>query len=600
MQAGHATPTPETLSAVEMAQRMQVGAPSDRQAKMSKKLSPTELARQSLQSGRAIDMANGSATLEPRTDLDNSLSILDITKIEHYKYNPRVSRNPNYDAIKESIKALGITNPLTVTRRRGEDKYFPYGGGNTRLEIAKELFAEGDTRFAQLNVIIKAWTAESDVIAAHLAENHNRGDNTFWDNAGGVMKFKSEWEAEHKKPIAGSDLNQQLRQSGVNFGVRMVQNFVFAAEYLAPIGPWLRARSVNEAIRPALGAYLELSEKLGLKKQVADQLRTVLDSQALDLDALVKRKQNAGDESAVELDTDRLVQEATDAIAVVLNMPRVRMAMLAEALQSRPSMSAKDLQEMDPGEPASPQHEQGTATAPAARSSFGERRRPAQTPVQAPLAPMLGMVPGGQPAADQYRQYLDDNEQATGAPYPTADTHASLHDALMRVFEGIDAIVPINDFLLNISVMPFGYFIEISDSFSFEDDELSVLRQALWWFLVVCSGQTQQSVYMSVRDNETIRTTKFASALEQGPDFMFATLQKNINTPLALSSWNPGTDGVIFDVFPSSKALWLLLTHSQIGPLLLKLLQIQNRMRESSKISYPAGFLSLPNWQTIE
>ena len=79
-----------------------------------------------------------------------------------------------------------------------DDKYTPYGGGNTRLQIAKELFSEGDQRFAQLRVIVKEWPGDAQVITAHLVENELRADITFWEKARGVHQFRVELENGHK------------------------------------------------------------------------------------------------------------------------------------------------------------------------------------------------------------------------------------------------------------------------------------------------------------------------------------------------------------------------------------------------------------------
>ncbi|MBS0611386.1 MAG: ParB N-terminal domain-containing protein, partial [Proteobacteria bacterium] len=127
--------------------------------------------------------ASATANLDPRSDAELSFSILPVSEIVAYGHNPRQGQNPRYDELKASIKADGITNILTVTRRSVDDKYTPYGGGNTRLQIAKELFAEGDQRFAQLRVIVKEWPGDAQVITAHLVENELRADITFWEKA---------------------------------------------------------------------------------------------------------------------------------------------------------------------------------------------------------------------------------------------------------------------------------------------------------------------------------------------------------------------------------------------------------------------------------
>ena len=53
-----------------------------------------------------------------------------------------------------------------MTKPPGAVKYHTYGGGNTRLSIAKELCAAGDMRFAQLYVVTGLDTREYKIIAA--------------------------------------------------------------------------------------------------------------------------------------------------------------------------------------------------------------------------------------------------------------------------------------------------------------------------------------------------------------------------------------------------------------------------------------------------
>ncbi len=65
---------------------------------------------------------------------------LEITRINLYERNPRRSKNPEYDRIKASILMSGMDQPLLITKRPGEKDYIVQAGGNTRLQILKELF----------------------------------------------------------------------------------------------------------------------------------------------------------------------------------------------------------------------------------------------------------------------------------------------------------------------------------------------------------------------------------------------------------------------------------------------------------------------------
>ncbi len=262
--------TPETLTAAQRAARLkligrdsdgEVDAPTTKESSLSSKNDRyRDQARESLNLGTP---RNATANLDPKAEANQSFALLNITDIEPYRYNPRTLPNPQYEQIKASIRADGITNMLTVTRAPGAAKYSPYGGGNTRLKIARELLQdEGDRRFERLHVLIIAWPGEAAVISAHLAENENRGDISFWEKAKGVAAFKREFELASGRALASNELNKELKQLGVNYGIKMIQNFAFAVEYLEPVGPWLKAREVNETSGLAQPACLNWAADL--------------------------------------------------------------------------------------------------------------------------------------------------------------------------------------------------------------------------------------------------------------------------------------------------------------------------------------------------
>ena len=70
---------------------------------------------------------------------------LEITRIKLYERNPRRSKNPEYDRIKASILKSGMDQGLLVTQRPGNKDYIVQAGGNTRLQILKELFGQPAT-----------------------------------------------------------------------------------------------------------------------------------------------------------------------------------------------------------------------------------------------------------------------------------------------------------------------------------------------------------------------------------------------------------------------------------------------------------------------
>src|SRR5690554_6911645 len=95
-----------------------------------------------------------------------------LDKLRAYDRNPRTLRNPKYEEIKESIRAVGLKNPPVITQRPGDDRYMISDGGNTRLQILQELYEEtGDKRFFEFYCIYRPWISEAAALAGHLSEN---------------------------------------------------------------------------------------------------------------------------------------------------------------------------------------------------------------------------------------------------------------------------------------------------------------------------------------------------------------------------------------------------------------------------------------------
>ncbi len=94
---------------------------------------------------------------------------LQISRINLYERNPRRSKNPEYDRIKASILKSGMDQGLLVTQRPGDKDYIVQAGGNTRLQILKELFeTTGEQRFLMVDCWFVEWDRESTVLLAHL------------------------------------------------------------------------------------------------------------------------------------------------------------------------------------------------------------------------------------------------------------------------------------------------------------------------------------------------------------------------------------------------------------------------------------------------
>jgi ParB family protein of integrating conjugative element (PFGI_1 class) len=165
---------------------------------------------------------------------------LSLDEIRPYEHNPRRNDNLRFDDIKESIRTGGLRNPLTVTRRPGDEHYIVESGGNTRLLALRQLREETrDQRFARLVVLYRPWRSESHVLTAHLIENEQRADMTFWDKATGIVALKKRLEAEQGKALTLRPLEDTLHALGLSVTTATLALYLFATERLSILGEGL-------------------------------------------------------------------------------------------------------------------------------------------------------------------------------------------------------------------------------------------------------------------------------------------------------------------------------------------------------------------------
>lgn len=166
------------------------------------------------------------------------LVVLDVSRIRPYEHNPRRVPNPEYARIKASIRADGLDQSLIVTQRPGETDYIAHAGGNTRLQILKELFDEtGEQRFAEIPCVIRPWTREADVLLAHLRENDLRGELTFFDRALAVMDARRLLSEGDGEALTQAALADALQHQGYGLSQGLISQMVYAVERLAPLLP---------------------------------------------------------------------------------------------------------------------------------------------------------------------------------------------------------------------------------------------------------------------------------------------------------------------------------------------------------------------------
>ncbi|MBR9910304.1 MAG: ParB N-terminal domain-containing protein [Gammaproteobacteria bacterium] len=205
-------------------------------------------------------------------DAANTVSRVDVTRIRHYPRNPRRQRNPEYDRIKASIQAEGLDQPLVLSQEPGASDYVLHSGGNTRLRILQELFAEtGDERFRRVDCIIRPWSQESNVLFAHLRENELRGGLPFIDKALAVFDAKALLEQEL---CAGTLSQRQLEalfsERGFGLSHSMISKMGYAVDTLWPVMPKALAAGLGRPQVEKIRALERASSAIWRRRQLGD------------------------------------------------------------------------------------------------------------------------------------------------------------------------------------------------------------------------------------------------------------------------------------------------------------------------------------------
>jgi ParB family protein of integrating conjugative element (PFGI_1 class) len=164
---------------------------------------------------------------------------LEITRIRFYDRNPRRSKNPEYDRIKASILVSGMDQALLITQRPNETDYIVQAGGNTRLQILKELYqSTGEERFLMVDCWFVEWDQESTVLLAHLRENELRGNLSFIDKARAVFDVKDIITKElEASDIPHRRLESFLRDHGYSVSYAVISLMGYAVSILLPLLP---------------------------------------------------------------------------------------------------------------------------------------------------------------------------------------------------------------------------------------------------------------------------------------------------------------------------------------------------------------------------
>ncbi|ULR31646.1 ParB family protein [Dickeya fangzhongdai] len=198
--------------------------------------------------GKIASLQLGSAMLQGSREPSQQVAslpisempmVLTLDQMAPHPDNPRKSRNPKYEEIKESIRHRGLDTVLKVTRDPNVPDIFVFSdGGNTRYEILSELWAETrDERFFRHTVIFKPWPGRLQCVIGHLAENEVRGELTFIEKAFGVQTARALYEEQLGKSVSLRELATLLTEEGLPIDHSSISRMESTLTYLYPHMP---------------------------------------------------------------------------------------------------------------------------------------------------------------------------------------------------------------------------------------------------------------------------------------------------------------------------------------------------------------------------
>ncbi len=431
-----------------------------------------------------VPAPNSGSGLKHDTEVDDSWASLPVTTVHFYERNPRKANNEAYAELKESIRVNGILQPLTVTKRPGETHYILYAGGNTRLQAIRELWEEtADPKFRETRVIIKAWRGEASVLLAHMAENTQRNDMTFWDRANGTLEIKRQMEEESGKTLSHREFEAEIKKFGLQTDLRTLSMYRFAVEKIADVGPWLSGLSVR-TIQPRLNLLLKLANHHDIEESAF--YAEVVTPTAKAIAGMVQEDSHA-------FTADLFLGRCEASLSARLELTERDMGKFLTAMERFPEMTLEGLQRIcKPQRPVEPQ----TQSTP---ESVGQE--PGKSSQSIALAPrLLGITTPTKPTATEHgerSQRVSSTASYSTVSFPPIPAERGEPDRLMTLIQQVLVSAGLGSCYEPSSGMPMGYCMGFPKDGPLDLKENAQSRQAAWWVLAMASGQFETEVCRS-------------------------------------------------------------------------------------------------------
>ncbi len=147
---------------------------------------------------------------------ESMIQPIGIDDIENYRHNPRIYENPQFEAIKESIRDRGILQRLVVTRLPGAQKFTLCQGGNTRLRCLRELYQEtSDPKFSVAWCEFREFRDETDLLVGHVIENEVRGNLNWHEQSRMVVHLFEAISSTAESELSARKFEKITREKGI-------------------------------------------------------------------------------------------------------------------------------------------------------------------------------------------------------------------------------------------------------------------------------------------------------------------------------------------------------------------------------------------------
>lgn len=303
-----------------------------------------------------IDFLTAGTTEAQHHDDPLTQSNLTVTldDLQPYDLNPRRSKNPKYNEIRDSIENVGLKNSFKITRRHPDDnKYSIRDGGNTRLEALQELYLKYKEKaeqadiedadkqtylqkadsFYRINCVFVPFSDDIDALSNHMIENEARCGTKFIERALVVAQYRKLFREQDEKnalekgeefeykPLSSRALAERISALGWMISYSHISRYNYATNTLIKYIPDALWAGVGHSVANKISALYKAYKTFWLAtahgkahpEDIDDLFYTTLsefDDEKVDIDGFTK---------TLDMELDPIVNMASASITAEIN-----------------------------------------------------------------------------------------------------------------------------------------------------------------------------------------------------------------------------------------------------------------------------------------